>query len=311
MKICIFGVAGFIGSSLKNHFLSNGHSVIGVTSQSLDAKHDLDFEIYNYDHFGDADVCADLLADVDAVFYMCSPNQSECEANPRRAAQIVIEPLISLLRAKNRLPETRLVYFSTAQVFNGLPRDVTIDDASHSSPNNHYGLFHLFAEQLLDLHRARHDDRKSVAVRLTNSFGFLCDSSSGWQVPAVNEFIHSAATHGEMVLRSDGSPIRDFIEMAKLMDFCEQLARADELPPKVLCASGVTVNLSFVVENIKRIFDEEYGQEVKIIAPSKLVGAAVSEKPRFLPTSGLINQTGSERLYEDLKKSIADYKEFC
>ena len=82
--------------------------------------------------------------------------------------------------------------------------------------------------------------------------------------------------------------MRDFIEMAHLMNFCEQLAKAEDLPDRVLCASGVTVNLSFLVRSLRTIFQEEYGTGVKIVASSKMADAVVSEKPRFWPTSRLI-----------------------
>ena len=172
MKICIFGVSGFIGSSLKNHFLSHGHTVIAVTSKSRIHKKEAGLDIYGYRHFQEPERCAALLADVDVVYYMCSPNQVECEANPESSASVVLDPLISILRAKDRIPNTRLVYFSTVQIFNSLPKEHVVDDDSVAAPNNYYGLFHVFAEQMIDLYKKRLGDKRMVAVRLANSFGF-------------------------------------------------------------------------------------------------------------------------------------------
>ena len=307
MKICIFGVSGFIGSSLKNSF--------SITWAYCDSRHikvtysqkEAGLDIYGYRHFKNLR-CAALLADVDVVYYMCSPNQVECEANPESSASVVLDPLISILRAKDRIPNTRLVYFSTVQIFNSLPKEHVVDDDSVAAPNNYYGLFHVFAEQMIDLYKKRLGDKDGGGATC-KLFGFYATVKC-LQVPAVNEFIHAAAQNGNITLRSDGSPVRDFIEMAHLMNFCEQLAKAEDLPDRVLCASGVTVNLSFLVRSLRTIFQEEYGTGVKIVASSKMADAVVSEKPRFWPTSRLIKKTGIDQLQADLRKSIVDYWRF-
>ena len=67
--------------------------------------------------------------------------------DPGRGVSVVLAPLANILNAKKSLNNLKVIYFSTAQVFNGATEDATLSDISGISPNNYYGYFMLLVKE--------------------------------------------------------------------------------------------------------------------------------------------------------------------
>ncbi|MDA7592282.1 NAD(P)-dependent oxidoreductase [Rhodobacteraceae bacterium] len=309
MKVCIVGSGGYIGSSLKNYFISKDLEVIRVTSQENTFKDNRE-EYFNYADLADLTTCITILSDVDVLFYLCSPNQKEIEMEPNRGLSIVLEPLINILNAKKRLKSLKIIYFSTAQVYNNIPSEETITDNSIINPNNYYGIFHVFGEQLIKYSRTSLKHTNLTSIRLTNSFGFFCDHSCEWRLPALNEFISDAFDTNRILSKSDGSPCRDFVEISNVLNTCVAVARSDDLPENIICGSGITVNLSYTFSVIRNIMRKRYSKNIQIQAHGDLVQPEVSQIPRFVVSEKFNNIHSLKDFDKGIENAILAYERF-
>ena len=85
-----------------------------------------------------------------------------------------------------------------------------------------------------------------------------------------------------IMIRSDGSPFRDFVEISGVMNTCYSLAISTELPKNLICGSGLTVNLSYVISSIQRIIKNNYSREIKIQSDFDLRLPEIKSVPRYI-----------------------------
>jgi nucleoside-diphosphate-sugar epimerase len=303
MKICIVGASGYIGSSLRSYFLASGIEVVCFSSSKISKS-------YNYTDLEDIDKCVEILSDVDTLFYLCSPDHQETENDPGNSVNIVLSNLGHILNAKKKLSNLKIVYFSTAQIFNAVPQEETITDQTNNAPNNYYGLFHVYGENMLNYFREKYNNSDLVSLRLTNSYGFLCSQTSKWRAPAVNELISSAHEKGLITMQSDGSPFRDFIEMSALIETCARLVNANEVPRNLIVGSGVTINISYIATSIQNVFSTKYGKKITINTNGKIMESKIKPSPRYMVDGYFCEKQSASEIDELLKKAILDYERF-
>ncbi len=303
MKICIVGASGFIGSSLHGFFATHGIEVVTVSSNNTPKG-------YGYNDLEKADTCIEILSDIDTVFYLCSANQHETENNPGTSVKIILGPLGHILRAKSNLPKLKLIYFSTAQVFNSVAQEKTITNNTDCAPNNYYGLFHLYGENMLNYSRDKYQSSNALSLRLTNSYGFLCSQTSNWQAPVVNDFIRSAHLEHTITMKSDGSPFRDFIEMSTLMEVCLKLTHENEIPKNLIVGSGLTVNLAYVANRIQNIFATKFGKNIELNTSGEIKEPKIKASPRYMVDDNFCKRQSADEIDKFLEKAILDFERF-
>ena len=230
--------------------------------------------------------------------------------DPGGGVSVVLAPLANILNAKKSLKNLKIIYFSTAQVFNAVTEDATLTDESVISPNNYYGLFHAFGERMIVHCRESLKQKNLTSIRLTNSFGFLCNTSCNWQFPALNDFISCAFEKNKIIIRSDGSPFRDFVEISRVMNTCYSLAVSKELPENLICGSGLTVNLSYVISSIQKIIKNKYAREIKIQSDFDLSLPEIKSVPRYIINEKYNNKCSIPEFDKDIEKAITDYERF-
>lgn len=303
MRLCIVGASGFIGSSLKNNFTCLGEEIVSVSSKNLP-------DCYTYDHLKDLDSCIEILSKIDTLIYLCSPDQYQSEINPGIGVTAVLGPLGNILSAKEKLPNLKIIYLSTAQIFNAVPPSENVTTLTEVRPNNYYGLFHVFGENMINYFRSKHKQLNLISLRLTNSFGFSCSTDCKWSNPVVNQFISNSHDMGVINIHSDGSPMRDFMEISRLTEVVIKLSKSTELPESIILGSGVNVNLSYVIDKIQSAFSYYYGKKVYVDSSVPLCDAEVRDKPRFSVDERYANMQSKSELDSSLIKAILDYERF-
>ena len=108
MKICIVGSGGYIGTSLTNYCLDRDIEVVRVTSQKKIFSQ-RDGLCLGYNDLTDPSRCIAILSDVDALFYLCSPDQKTIEMDPGRGVSVVLTPLANILNAKKSLNKLKVI----------------------------------------------------------------------------------------------------------------------------------------------------------------------------------------------------------
>lgn len=308
MKICIVGSGGYIGTSLANYYSSKGTFIKKVTSKKSTIQHNIAY--FGYSELNDPETCMSILDDIDVLFYLCSPNQQEIENNPSSGLEVVLGPLSKILEAKKSLERLKVIYFSTAQVFNLIDPDLIISDLTYPKPNNYYGLYHYFGEKLIAQARSDLSDEKLVSIRLTNTFGFLCDNTCNWRLPAVNEFISEAFENNEIMLKSDGTPFRDFLDMKDLLSACDKISKIDSLPENLIFGSGLAVNLSYVACLVQKLVMENLGRNIGVRSEYELHPAEIRTNARYEVDEKYIRTYSPSDLESRIAETIIDYARF-
>lgn len=309
MKVCIVGSGGYIGSSLKKHFENHSIDVIQITSQQ-DQYSTKTTVSYHYSDLNNLDDCVSILSDVDVLFYLCSPNQNYTEQEPGLSINVVLMPLINILNAKRILKKLKIIYFSTAQIFNGVPWGKLVDHDTRPKSNNYYGLLHEFGERLIEHNRQLTDQHDMTSLRLTNSFGFMCNTTCNWRAPVINEFISDAFDTQQINSKSNGSPVRDFIEISHVINACQSLMSLTTLPKNVICGSGIVVNLAYVIFKISKTMSEKYSSDITVNSNHRFVKPKIQPIPRFNVNAELGTDMPISLFDQSLEKAILDYESF-
>jgi UDP-glucose 4-epimerase len=151
------------------------------------------------------------LQDVAQVVHLASMNDIDCAADPKLASQINVTGTKVLLESAISQGVSRFIYFSTIQVY-GSPLDGHISENSHTNPVHPYGATHLSAENLvINAHQAGLIE--GIVLRCSNGFGVPMDPEVRiWQI-LVNDLCKQAVLTEKLVLKSDGSQLRNFIPL--------------------------------------------------------------------------------------------------
>lgn len=242
MQALVTGAAGFIGSTLVDHLLAEGHAVRGVDcfvpfypeadkrANVAGALASPAFELVEADLRG-ADLAA-LLDGVDVVFHLAA------QAGVRTSWAEGFEDYVSLnVLATQRLLEAcrgraldRLVYASSSSVYGQAARYPT-DEGDLPAPHSPYGVTKLAGEHLCSLYGANHGV-PTVSLRYFTVYGPR-------QRPDMA--LHRLVEHGlagtAFPLYGDGRQQREFT-------FVDDVVRATALAATADVPAGAVVNVA-------------------------------------------------------------------
>jgi nucleoside-diphosphate-sugar epimerase len=216
MRTVVTGVAGFIGSTLAERLIADGHSVVGVDNftpyygRSIKEHNLLALRALPNFTFIEADLNAldlrALLRGVDVVFHQAA--QAGVLASWGETFQTYID---SNIRAMQRLLEAardqptlrRFVYASSSSVY-GNTRDLPARETGMTAPVSPYGVTKLAGEHLCHLY-ATNFGVPTVSLRYFTVYGPR-------QRPdmAIHKFIRAALIGQPITVYGDGSQTRDF-----------------------------------------------------------------------------------------------------
>lgn len=151
---------------------------------------------------------------VSALVHCAALNEIACASDPVAAFTANVTATRVLLDAAIVAGVDRLIYLSTFHVF-GRPAGILTESVA-PEPANDYGATHRFAEELF-LMAARARGVRAYILRPSNLYG----APASWErfgrwTLAPFDFMRQALTTGEVVLRTDGSPIRNYVSLEAL-----------------------------------------------------------------------------------------------
>ena len=161
-----------------------------------------------------------LLEGVDTVVHLAALNEIVCGQNPVEACEVNCTATVRLLEQAVAAGVRRLVYFSTARVYQE-PLVGHFDEGMSCRPPHPYGISHKGAEDYL---LAAHQKGKlEVAVlRLANGVGYPMDVDVDRWTLLVNDLSREVVRSGKVTLRSTGLQPRNFIplhDVARAVNF--------------------------------------------------------------------------------------------
>ena len=276
MHCLVTGAAGFIGSTLSERLLEQGHTVTGVDSfvpyyprdikeanlESARAHANYEFvEKDLCDIFAQPDTAA--LNGVDVVFHQAA--QAGVRASWGKDFEIYlhnnIEATQKLLEAAKRKPGIRVVYASSSSVYGETDR-FPMDENDLPKPVSPYGVSKLAAEHLMNLYH-HNFGVETVSLRYFTVYGPR-------QRPdmAFHRIIRSILTGEKFHLFGSGEQTRDFTFVGDIVD-ANILAATGGKPGGIYNLGGGT---RISMNDVIALMDKVAGKKANVVREGKQDG---------------------------------------
>lgn len=261
MRCLVTGAAGFIGSTLSELLLSQGHEVVGIdcfvpyyprsikeANLSTAREHDrytfLEKDIC--DVFDDPDSGA--LDGIDAVFHQAA--QAGVRASWGKDFQIYIhnniEATQKLLESAKRHPGIRVVYASSSSVYGETDR-FPMNEQDLTRPVSPYGVSKLAAENLMNLYH-HNFGVETVSLRYFTVYGPR-------QRPdmAFHRIIRSILAGEQFHLFGSGEQTRDFTFVGDIVRANVDAAAEGKAGGVYNLGGGTRISMNDVIELLEKI----------------------------------------------------------
>ncbi|MBC7460826.1 MAG: NAD-dependent epimerase/dehydratase family protein [Thermoleophilia bacterium] len=222
MRYLVTGAAGFIGSSISDALLADGHEVVGIDCFTdyydtaikrrnvAGALEHVGYELHEFD-LATTDI-PDAALEVDGVFHQAAQagvraswgsefaTYTQCNV---LATQRVLEQVVRASERHGRGRPTPVVYASSSSVYGNAEQRPTVETAL-PAPISPYGVTKLAAEHLVDTYR------HEFGVPGTSLRYFTVYGPRQRPDMAFNKFIRSALAGTPIGVFGDGNQSRDF-----------------------------------------------------------------------------------------------------
>lgn len=256
MKITIFGGGGFIGSTIADRLLRDGH-VLRIFERP---------RVPPYRHFGPTEQVewitgdlmsrhdvSDAIAGVDAVLHLVSTTlPKNSNDDPVYDVQSNLVATLQMLDVMVEHKVRRLVFISSGGTVYGDPVYVPVDEKHPTEPVVSYGITKLAIEKYLRMY-ARQGRIDPVILRVTNPYGERQRIETAQGVVGV--FIHRVLSGQPIEIWGDGSVMRDFLYV---QDVAEAFALALGYRGKehvFNISSGVGTSLNDLIGMLEAVLD--------------------------------------------------------
>ncbi len=273
MKVCIIGCNGYLGSAIAVYLFRKKIDVVGVCRTIPNNK--IFKNSFNKLIVGDIQEektqkkIASSKSNI--VIYTVSLNHSESEKSLKNSISINFLPLTSLVKKLIKKGNVKkFLYFSTMQVYGNYSDRNIVHEKLPRNNKNIYALTHSMCEDYL-LMIKNSSYLQTISLRLSNGYGYPeLDSCDCWWLVA-NDFCLSATKKEAINLKSDGSPLRDFLHITDVALAVEKIIKyKGELPECMNLASGKTFSMLEIAQEVRKI-NKKKGKEIPIFIKDKKV----------------------------------------
>lgn len=261
-RVVITGGAGFIGSQLGYHLHKKGYEVILIDNMEFGYDDNLVVDGARFGTFIKADVLDErvysVFAGVNVVFHFAALSALPvCQSNPRRATDVNVAGVASMLEAARYHGVGRFIFASTSAVYEENTEPVLTEDLP-VKPHLLYSLGKYQAEQLVEAMSTTYD-MDYVILRFFNVYGPHQDFRRK-SPPFTSYIVRELVNNRVPVLHSDGKQRRDYVYVTDLMDLAE---RAMENPAASKQVFNVASGESFSVNEMFDIVAKELGSNIR------------------------------------------------
>lgn len=257
MKVVIFGGGGFIGSTIADRLLAEGHSLRIFERPRVQPYREFtgieEVEWVTGDISSIHDV-NDAIHGVDAVLHMVSTTlPKSSNDDPIFDVQSNVIGSLHILNAMvtHRVPT--IVFISSGGTVYGNPLYLPLDENHPTNPVVSYGITKLAIEKYLQVYERLYGI-KAITLRVANPYGKRqrIETAQG----AVGVFLHHAIKGTAIEIWGDGSVTRDYIHVN---DVAEAFSRAlvySGLQRLFNVSSGVGTSLNDLVASIEGVLGQ-------------------------------------------------------
>jgi UDP-glucose 4-epimerase len=250
MRALVTGGAGFIGSTLVDRLLAEGHAVEVVDDLSsgrlgnlADARADRDHEF----SFHQMDICDPTVADLierrrpDVVFHLAAQIDVRVSVtDPALDARINVLGSLNVLEGARRAGSRKVVFASSGGTIYGEvdPEDLPVTEAHPQRPVSPYGVSKKVVTDYLHAYRELHQ-LEYTSLALANVYGPRQDPHGEAGVVAI--FAGKLLTGETCRIFGDGEQTRDYVYVD---DVADAFVRAAERGSGLICNIGTGVETS-------------------------------------------------------------------
>ncbi len=270
-NVLVTGGAGFIGSSLTEALLKQGHLVRVLDNFSTGKRENLAFdqafpslEIIEGD-IRDLTVCQRAMRDIEYVFHQAAlPSVQRSVEDPLTSNSVNVEGTLNVLLAARDAGVKRLIYASSSSVYGDTP---TLPKVEEMPPNplSPYALQKYIGEQYCRLFFQLYG-LETVSLRYFNIFGPKQDPTSIYSA-VIPRFIDALLEGRLPIIFGDGEQSRDFT-------YIDNVVQANLLAMSAVHLNGEAINIACG----KRTSLNQLLNFLKEIVGSKV--SAIYEEPR-------------------------------
>jgi dTDP-glucose 4,6-dehydratase len=313
MRILITGAAGFLGSHLSDHLLTDGHEVIGldnfVTGNPGNLAHLMGNERFTFQRH-DVSNFIFVRDQVEAVLHFASP----ASPNPQSPAGYFNLPIqtmkagalgthncLGIARAHN----ARFLLASTSEIY-GDPlvhpqTETYAGNVDPVGPRAVYDEAKRFAESLTMAYHRAHDVDTRI-VRIFNTFGPRMDLEDGRALP---NFLKQALLGQPLTVYGDGGQTRSFCYVDDLIDGIVALLHSSEVMP-VNIGNPVEMTILQFAETINRVTGNPAG--ISFVKDARSVRDPQQRQPDITRARSILQWEPKVGLEEGLRKTIPYFK---
>ena len=223
MRALVTGAAGFIGSTLVDRLLSDGHTVIGVDDLSSGRVANLDgARTHDAFEFVEADiVSADLIgllaeAKPEVVYHLAAQiDVRRSVSDPQFDATVNVVGTVRVAEAARLAGVRKVIHTSSGGSVYGVPRNYPTSETEPTDPASPYAASKVAGEIYLNTFRNLHGmDCSHIAP--SNVYGPRQDPHGEAGVVAI--FVKALLAGEPTVVFGDGSNTRDYVFVDDVVD---------------------------------------------------------------------------------------------
>lgn len=264
-KVLVTGGSGYVGSRLCLHLANQGYKVTSLCHSKIPDDENWVFKMDSVivGDIRDEKLLTELAENkYDVLIHLVSLDHHKSNGAPSDVSSVNITPVWSLLDVFSKQGLKKFLYFSTAQVYGSLQSEV-VNESHTTRTQNTYGLTHYIGEVICE-HYNRNSKVECRVIRLSNSYGapIFRENNCWWLV--INDLCRMAFTQKEIVLQSDGTPLRDFIHGWDMCRGVEAIIKTVEPYLTYNLSSGSTLSIMEIALKVKEIYANRYKKELSI-----------------------------------------------
>jgi UDP-glucose 4-epimerase len=258
----ITGAAGFIGSSLAQKFIDNGHKVMTIDNLSTGFKSNIPKGVSFIEGDCSSSKVINKLPDdtFDAIFHIAGQSSGEISFDdPVYDIKTNTESTLLLLKFALKNGCRRFIYAGTMSVY-GIQGDYAVDENANCKPQSFYGVGKLASEHYLRIYEQY--GIQSTSLRLFNVYG-PGQNLSNLRQGMVSIFLAQMFSNSHIHVKGSQDRYRDFIHIDDVVEaFQRCLVCQDSKGEIINIATGVRTSIkeliNILISNQKNKITVEY-----------------------------------------------------
>jgi UDP-glucose 4-epimerase len=297
MKCVVFGGGGFIGSTIADRLLKDGHELRIFERPRVPPYRDFlpgeKVEWVTGDLLSAHDV-SDAVAGADAVLHLVSTTlPKNSNDDPIYDVETNVVASLQLLNAMVAHQVRKIVFISSGGTVYGNPVYLPIDENHPTDPLVSYGITKLIIEKYLHVYESMHGI-KAITLRVANPYGERqrIETAQG----AVGVFLNNAIKDIPLAIWGDGSVTRDYIHVSDVAEAFIQALQYGGSKRVFNISSGIGTSLNELIEMLEDVLGKSLNRHyfpgrpfdvpVSILC-NKLACEELSWSPRISMREGL------------------------